>query len=141
MLEHDHRQQHIEKERLNARAASSVTAHRRARERAGVAESMAASLLHTAIYDLRELGLSVRQAAAELEVPKSTVARHWKESHSCHEVLPIWGSEQAYREARAAIWEGHPEELVDDWVPYEWRADGTTRSVRRRFRGVATLRR
>lgn len=132
------------KESLNRQAAGSVTAHRRARERASVAVSLEASLLHTAIYDLRELGLSVRQAARELQVPKSTVARHWRKSHSCPEVLPMWGSESAYRDAHAAIWEGNPEELADDWVPYEWSdviEDGvvTGRRVTRVTQGVAVL--
>lgn len=119
---------------------SSAEAFRSARERASVASSMEAHLLHLAVFDAREAGLSVRETAAALSVPKSTVDRHWRPGHRCPDVMPLWGSAAAWREARAAVWAHNPRELADDWVPYEWTDNGTERSVRLRARGVARLR-
>ncbi len=33
-----------------------------------------------------------------------------------------------------AVWAHDPEQLADDWVPYEWDDDGESRTVRRRPR-------
>lgn len=119
---------------------SSSEAYRIARERASVAAAFEASTLHTAIYDAREEGLSVRETAAALQVPKSTVSRHWREGHQCAPVVPTWGSESAWREAHAAVWAHNPRELADTFVPYEWSDDGEQRAVRARYRGTAVLR-
>lgn len=119
---------------------STREAHRLARERASVAAALEASTLHIAIYDAREAGMSVREAAAALRVPKSTVSRHWREGHRCTAVVPIWGSELAWREAHAAIWAHDRDALADDFVPYEWIDDGERRAVRARHLGVGVLR-
>ncbi|QHK22499.1 hypothetical protein GU243_23285 (plasmid) [Pseudarthrobacter psychrotolerans] len=119
---------------------SCAEAYRLARERASVADSFEATLLHMAVYDAREAGMSIREVAAALSVPKSTVARHWRDGHRCPEVVPVWGSAAAWGEAHAAIWAHNPRELADDWVPFEWRDEAGSRVVRRRARGVATLR-
>lgn len=118
---------------------SSGEAYRIARERASVAAAFEASTLHTAIYDAREEGMSVRETAAALQVPKSTVARHWREGHQCPRVIPTWGSESAWREAHAAIWAHNPRERADDFVPYEWDGNGEQRTIRARSRGAAAL--
>lgn len=114
-------------------------AYRIARERASVATALEANLLHVAVFDAREAGMSVREAATALNTPKSTVARHWRENHRCPDVLPLWGSERAWRDAHAAVWAHDPEELADGWVPYEWEAQGAFRAVRARSRGVVEL--
>ncbi|WP_143244680.1 helix-turn-helix domain-containing protein [Agrococcus casei] len=118
---------------------STAEAHRVARERASVAAALEASTLHTAIYDAREAGMSVREAAAALDVSKSTVSRHWREGHRCTAPVPVWGSETAWREAHAAIWAHDPHEAADDFVPYEWIEEGGQRTIRARWRGVAVL--
>jgi hypothetical protein len=119
---------------------SSSEAFRIARERASVAAALEASTFHIAVFDAREAGLSVREAATALNAPKSNVARHWREGHSCTQPVPAWGSSLAWREAHAAIWAHNPRELADDWVPYEWRTEGDHTVVARRSRGTAVLR-
>jgi hypothetical protein len=119
---------------------SSAEAFRVARERASVAAAFEASTLHLAVFDARESGLSVRETAAALGVPKSTVARHWREMHSCSTPLPMWGSPSAWREAHEKVWAHNPRELADVWVPFEWSDEGDRRTVQRRRRGVAVLR-
>lgn len=120
---------------------STSEAYRKARERASVAAALEASTLYTAVYDAREAGMSVRETAAALRVPKSTVARHWREGHRCRREVPMWGSESEWREAHSSIWSHDPEELDNDFVPYEWTDDGEHRTVRARSRGVAVSRR
>jgi len=100
--------------------ASSSEAFRKARARASVAASVEASTLHMAIHDAREAGMSVREAAAALGVPKSTVSRHWRVDHRCAEAVPVWGSVSEWREAHAAAWAHDPQELADRYVPYAW---------------------
>lgn len=117
---------------------STSEAYRIARERASVAAAFEARTLHMAIYDARGAGMSVRETAAALGVPKSTVARHLRASHTRE--VPALGSESAWREAHAAVWAHDPHELADDFVPYEWSDDGEQRTVRARSRGVAVLR-
>jgi len=82
-----------------------------ARARASVAQSIEARLLHTAVYDAREQGMSIREAAAAHRVPKSTVARHWREHHRCDGLPPIWGNEREYEQAHRAVWAHAPERL------------------------------
>lgn len=118
---------------------SSAEAYRLARERASVAASFEAGLLHMAVYDARDAGMSIREAAVALSVPKSTVARHWREGHRCPDVVPVWGSETAWREAHAAIWAHNPRELADDWVPYGWRDERDSRTVIHKTRGTARI--
>lgn len=117
--------------------ASSVEAFWAARERASVAAALESETLHLAVSDAREAGMSVRQAAAALSIPKSTVARHWREGHRCPEALPVWGSQGAWREAHDAVWSHDPRQLADDFVPYAWGAEGDGRAVSRRPRGAA----
>ena len=119
--------------------ASSGEAFRVARERASVAEVMKDMTLHTAILDAKESGMSIREVAVALQVPKSTVARHWGASHRCPDMWPTWGSEKAWREAHDAIWAHDPHELADDWVPYEWRDEAGQRTVTLKPCGLATL--
>jgi hypothetical protein len=118
---------------------SSAEAFRIARERASVATTFEANTLHMAVFDAREAGLSVREAAAALNVPKSTVARHWREGHKCNIPVPVWGSVSAWREAHAAIWAHNPRELANDWVPYAWRIEVDGRTVACKHRGMAIL--
>ncbi len=119
---------------------SSAEAFRVARERASVAAAFEASMLHLAVFDARESGMSVRQTAVALSVPKSTVARHWREHHQCTLPLPIWGSPLAWREAHEKIWAHNPRELADVWVPFVWSDNGVNRTVGYGVRGVAVLR-
>lgn len=119
---------------------STSEAYRIARERASIATAIEAATLHTSIYDAREAGMTVRETAAALRVPKSTISRHWREGHRCPQVVPTWGSELAWREAHASIWAHNPDELADDFVPYEWIDDGDQRTIRARYRGIAVLR-
>lgn len=116
---------------------SSAEAFRKARERASVAVTMEAQLLHMAIYDAREAGLSVRDTASALGVVKSTVNRHWRERHRCADVVPTWGSEAAWRDARTAVWSHSPREREDEFVPWSWEGEGVARVVRRIPRGTA----
>ena len=83
---------------------STRRAFERARERASVAAALEANTLHMAIWDARESGMSIRQTAAALHVPKSTVSRHWRPGHRCGPVVPVWGSREAWRQAHDAIW-------------------------------------
>lgn len=109
-----------------------------ARARSSVAQSIEAKTLHTAIFDARERGLSIREAAAELRVSKSTVARHWREGHRCLDVIPTWGNTEEYLRAARAVWAHVPAEL-DDWVPYEWDHTPEGIVVRACSRGTAVL--
>jgi hypothetical protein len=119
--------------------ASSSEAFRIARERASVAATFEANTLHMAVFDAREAGLSIREAAAALNVPKSTVSRHWREAHKCTIPVPLWGSASTWSEAHAAIWAHNPRELADDRVPYEWHDEADSRTVTRKYAGAATL--
>ncbi len=96
---------------------STRRAFERARERASVAAALEANTLHMAIWDARESGMSIRQTAAALHVPKSTVSRHWRPGHRCGPVVPVWGSREAWRQAHDAIWAHDETELSDTFVP------------------------
>lgn len=119
--------------------SSSAEAFRIARERASVAAAFEANTLHMAVFDAREAGMSVRETAAALSVPKSTVARHWREGHHCVQPVPIWGSVAAWREAHSAVWAHDPRELADNWVPYAWGIEADQTVVTRKSRGRAVL--
>lgn len=119
---------------------STRTAFMVARERADVAADFERNTLHTAIYDAREAGMSIREAAAALRVPKSTVARHWRGRPKGGSALPLWGSPRAWREAHDAIWAHDPSELADTFIPYEWVDEDGARAIRIRSRGVAIQR-
>ncbi len=74
--------------------------------------------------------MSVREVAVALEVPKSTVARHWRPNHDCVPPVPTWGTEAAWRAARADVWAHDPSvELRNDGVPYEWTRDEEGRVI------------
>lgn len=83
--------------------------------------------------------MSVRETAAALDVPKSTVARQWREGHQCNVPVPVWGSVSAWREAHAAIWAHNPRELADTHVPYAQHVESDRRIVKRESRGIAVL--
>ncbi|MCT1368555.1 hypothetical protein M4D50_11180 [Rothia sp. p3-SID1597] len=119
---------------------STRTAFMVARERADVAAAFERNTLHTAIYDAREAGMSIRETAVSLRVPKSTVARYWRGSPKRRDDLPLWGSPNAWREAHEAIWAHEPSELADTFIPYEWAETDGQRSVQARYRGVAVQR-
>ena len=119
---------------------SSAEAFRNARQRASVAAAFEAETLHLAVFDAREAGMSVRETAVALSVPKSTVARHWRVGHHCTQPEPLWGSPAAWREAHAAIWAHDPRELADDWVPYAWGIEADRVVVTNKSRGVIRLR-
>lgn len=95
-------------------------AHRNARERAAVAAAMEADLLDTAIRDAREQGMSIRQTSAALDVPKSTIARHWDPNHGCTPPLPHWGSETEWKTAHKTVWAHDPIKATDPHIPYRW---------------------
>lgn len=124
----------------NAAFPTTSEAYRAARERASVAATMEANLLHQAVFDARENGMSIREAATALRAPKSTIARHWREGHRCPEVVPLWGSEAEWHAAHAAVWAHDPEEAATDWVPYEWSDEGGHRTITAKARGIAALR-
>lgn len=109
---------------------TSAQAFQAARARASVATHVEARTLHLAVHDARESGLSVREAAAALRVPKSTIARHWREGHHCPELRPIWGNGEEYINAERAVWK-HDPAMFGGRVPFVWieGANGT-RSVR-----------
>ena len=97
-----------------------------ARVRASIAQHEETRLLHMAVYDACEAGMSVREASTALRVPKSTVARHWREGHRCADVPPMWGTPEEYMEAERAIWAHAPERIARQ-VPYVW-TEGEDRS-------------
>lgn len=103
---------------------------RRAFEIARARESVAAHLMnaamHVAIYDAKAKGMSIRETARDLRLSKSTVARHWKEDHSCSEVPPVWGTTEEWIDAHHAVWKHVPEEDTGAEI-WRWteRADGT----------------
>jgi hypothetical protein len=110
-----------------------------ARARASTAQHAEMQLLHVAVCDAREAGLSVRETAAALRVPKSTVARHWREGHRCPVPPPTWGSPEEYVAARRAIW-AHAPGQFDGRVPYEWEdLPSGGRAVRAIALGAITL--
>lgn len=112
------------------RFETTAKAFQAARTRASVASHVEASTLHMAVYDARESGHSVRETAAALRVPKSTIARHWREGHHCPELAPIWGNGDEYINAERAIWAHDPAQF-DGRVPFFWtEAANGTRSVR-----------
>jgi len=99
------------------------------------AVSLEEDALHMAVYDAHEAGLSVRQAATALQVPKSTIARHWRLGHACRDLPPIWGSEREWSDAHAAVWSHDADR--DGWVPYQWtEGDDGARTVKLRARGI-----
>lgn len=120
--------------------ASTSEAFRNARRRASVAASLERQLLHTAVYDAREQGLSIRQAADALHVPKSTVARHWRAGHSCVTAPPAWGDETEWMAAERSVW-AHDPSNAPELSPWVWtdNEDGT-RSVQARPTGIAVRR-
>lgn len=107
---------------------STRTAFQAARRRANVAASIEANLLHIAIYDAREAGMSVRETATALGVPKSTVARHWRVGHHCPSVPPSWGDEREWTAATLAVWAHDPDQR-EDHVPWRWHGDGSVEAV------------
>lgn len=117
---------------------TTVQAFETARTRSSIAQHAEARLLHLAVYDAREAGLSVRETAAALRVPKSTVARHWRGGETV--APPAWGNPEEYLSAERAIW-AHAPDNFDNRVPYEWEdhPDGT-RSSRAIPLGVITAR-
>lgn len=123
---------------------STSEAFRIARERASVATALEARVLHVAIFDARDSGMSIRATSRALSVPKSTVARHWRPGHSCPDVVPMWGSKDAWSEAHSMIWAHDPVELANEFIPYTWSdvsEDGVivARSVTSNSYGTATM--
>lgn len=125
------------------RFESTAEAFRNARRRASVADHLTQQLLHVAVFDAREAGMSIRQTARALRVSRSMVARHWREDHRDPDTTPVWGDEAEYRAAHAAVWQHDPDspDGADTHVPYEWidLPDGS-RQIRQVYRGTAHLR-
>lgn len=96
-----------------------VEAFRVARARASVAQYMEQRLLHVAVYDAKESGLSVRETAALLRVPSSTVGRHWHDGHRCDDRAPLWGTPEEYLAAQMAIWAHAPTQMEKE-SPFTW---------------------
>jgi hypothetical protein len=97
-------------------------------------------MLHLAVLDAHVAGMSVREAAAALRVPKSTVARHWREGHRCVDAPPVWGTADEYLAAERAVW-AHAPERITNRVPYEWSdVPGGGRSIQAVPRGAAIAR-
>jgi len=116
--------------------ATTATAFEQARARASVANHFEATLLHTAIFDAREAGMSVRETARALRVPKSTVSRRWRSGRTDF-AAPIWGNPDEYRAARAAILGDAQQD--EPLVPFEWEDRDGERSVHFVGMGVARL--
>lgn len=127
---------------MSSRFASSSEALRKARARASVARTIEANVLHTAIYDAKEAGLSIRQTAKALQIPIGTAVRHWHIGHNCPAVVPTWGNPDEWRDAHAAVWSHDSGEAADDHLPWQWhhRADGSIEVSRNlRSGGIARL--
>lgn len=63
--------------------AHTAEALKKAREQAKEFATLEANLMCAAISEAKGLGMSVRTSAAALDVPSSTVGRHWNEGHHC----------------------------------------------------------
>jgi hypothetical protein len=112
--------------------SNSSQAFQAARTRASIAQTIESEILHMAVYGARAEGMSVREAAAALRVPKSTVSRHWWEHHNCGDKPPRWGNATDYVDAWNAVWVHNDLERISA-APWTWEdlADGT-RIIRRR---------
>ena len=117
--------------------SNSSQAFQAARTRASIAQTIESEILHMAVHDARAQGMSVREAAAALGVPKSTVSRHWWERHHCGDKPPRWGSATDYVDAWNAVWVHDDLERIST-APWTWEdlADGT-RIIRRRDTAIA----
>ncbi|MCC3292808.1 helix-turn-helix domain-containing protein [Arthrobacter sp. zg-Y1110] len=110
--------------------ASTAEAYRKARERSSVAVAFEARLLHSAVQEARQAGMSVREAAAALCVSKSTADRHWREGHGCTEAMPARETETAWMQAYEEVWAHSPEMLANPRIPREWREGEGVRTVK-----------
>ena len=93
---------------------ATLTAYKIARARTAAAAEVEAELLHTLIYDTQEAGMSVREAAAMLEVTKSTVARHRLTMVNGNSYRPQrWLTPDNYVDAYNAAWVDQPDQHLD----------------------------
>lgn len=103
---------------------SYVRAFEVARERASIAQALQMDALHQAIRKGCEQGMSVRELARRLRMPKSDVQRHSRSGHECMKSLPVWGSPDGWIDAYRAVWAHDPEMLAHESVPFVWEDDG-----------------
>lgn len=92
---------------------AALTAYRTARARAAAAAEVEAELLHALVYDTKEEGRSVREAAAMLQVPKSTVARHRLNRGVGILHGSTWLTPEEYVAAHNAAWADAPEQHIE----------------------------
>lgn len=89
--------------------AVTAQAFEAARARASVANYFEQLVLHMAVYDAREAGMTIREAAAALRVPKSTIARQWRRWAGVDQ-MPVWGNSEEFAACRRAVWAHAPEQ-------------------------------
>lgn len=89
-----------------------------ARRRASIGQYQEARLLRQAVHAAYMAGMSVRETAAKLRVPKSTVARNLRPSLGPL-TPPSWGTPEEYMEAEQAIW-AHAPERIPAGAPFRW---------------------
>lgn len=111
---------------------ATLTAYKVARARAAAAAEVEAELLHALIYDTQEAGMSVREAAAMLEVAKSTVARHRLTMVNGSSYRPRrWLTPDNYVEAYNTAWADQPDQHLDRAAFHvEELSDGSQRVTR-----------
>lgn len=108
---------------------STLEAYRRARVRAVAAQQVESDLLRMASYEAKEVGLSIREAAGLLGVPKSTLARS---GASRDDFPPAGYDEEEWLSAWNSAWAGDVTQQVDQ-APFEVEdcGDGTQQMRRR----------
>ncbi|WP_157508664.1 helix-turn-helix domain-containing protein [Luteipulveratus halotolerans] len=105
-----------------------VAAYERARVRAEASTLIERSLLRYAIAELREDGMSTRQIAARLRLPKSTVNRVRSTSKEQLAEELHWTTPDAYVEANNAAWPATPPMQIAN-APFE--VEATSPNTRR----------
>ena len=87
----------------------SLAAYQRARTRAAMASYFERRAVDLLVFDAREAGMSTREIAALVELPKSTVARLGRPSGRDVGKLPFprWATEEEWLSAYTSIWPDH----------------------------------
>lgn len=106
-----------------------LTAYEQARARAAAAAEIEAELRHALVYDAQVSGMSVRETAALLQVPKSSVARIRAKYHTGPYGGADWNpwiTPETYVAANNAAWSHDPTQHITE-APFrtEIREDGT----------------
>ena len=98
--------------------AGTVVAHRVARERAEVAVALEERVLHLAVLEADEDGLTPAETAAELCVPVAVIHHHLSDDYAVPPI-PANGTNATWLEATRAVWEHDPQVLRDQWAPFD----------------------